>query len=263
MLDVIKMDIRAKNFEIGTEKEFVLPFSQLNVIAGMNGSGKSFIMKFAWFSSYALQLYKVALLLAPSTADESFKKELQSLFRYTFDQSEEITGTIMIHDKDEELFRFIVSFDKGVLGYFNIDILNPSEFNIKQIQSVNYNSKEARTFNQIHMYHKLKTKFGIKVLDEKALEEFSPFFKIYDIIWYEQVLQRVQSFDKGENSDRFLCAAGKEVITSLFDDLEITDIKASLEFPWVPVFHMNDGTIRDALTLSAGSQSLLMLTMFT
>jgi hypothetical protein len=228
----------------------------------MNGAGKSFIMKFAWFSGYALQLYKTILLVNPTNTDKIFKEELQNLFRYTFDQAEELTGSIMIYDKDEEIYRFVLSFDEGALGYFNMDILDASKFNMNQISAVSYNSKEARTFNQTDRYHRMKARFGITVLDKNAMEELTEFFRIYDILWYEQVLAKVQSFDKGEFDSKLNDVMLRSVVATLFNDIGVTDIKAKPGFPWVPIFHMDDGTTRDVLVLSAGSQAMLMMTAF-
>ncbi len=266
MLGKITIDIKAKDFVLGSGSGFSIEFSKLNVFAGMNGSGKTFIMKCAWVSSYLLQLYKVALEFAPQNTDETFAKDATNVLKYTFDNAEDLNGSIMIQDPDEDIYRLIISFKEGKIDYFNIDILNPAKFSIGNIQNVQFNSKEARTFEQYHKYHKLKEKFGITSLSEESVAEICEFFKLYDVIWFENVRNKLKEYDTKRLEEVNPLFKNNELVSSLGDlftksigDFDLIGIN---EKDKLPVFELSNGDVYEALDLSSGQQSMLMMMLF-
>ncbi len=266
MLDVMMIDMRAKDFEIGTKDGFRLEFSQINIIAGANGSGKTFVMKFAWFAGYILQIYKIALQMTPNKVDEVFATNVQKIFGYTFDYSEELTGSVMITDTKEEIYRLVISFKEGKLDYFNIDMINPDKFSIGEIQNIRYNTKDARTFNQYNTYMKLKKRLGITALTEEAVDDICGFFKLYDVMWFENINQRVKEYARDGINGVFDTDEAKALFGSVFardgsdtSELSLVNIEEDDD---LPLFIMSDGSQRKAMSLSSGQQSMLMILMF-
>ncbi len=261
-IDVMKIDIQAKGFRLGGDKEFVMEFNNINIMAGMNASGKTFIMKMAWFSGYALQIYKVALALERKNTDAIFAEEVQKLFRYTFDRAEELTGSVMIYDKEEEEYRFVISITNGVLSYFDINIINPAKFSVKEISPPQFLSKEARTFDQLQKYLKFKKKFNITMLDNKAVDELCEFYRIYDILWFEQVGRKVKEYHEKGLEEVLGMLIPKSLSMMFAEDRELIDIKEDPNQLGMPLFIMSDNEEQSALALSSGQQAMAMMTLF-
>ncbi len=256
MIGKMILDINAKDFSM----ELDIPFGQLNVIAGMNGVGKTFVMKTAWLAGILLQFYKVTLVMAPGKVDELFAEEAKKMFRYTFDNAEELNGSIMIQDEEEEIYRFVVSFKDGTVDYFNVDLLNPAKFSIGNIQSIQFNSKEARTFTQYAQYQKLKTRFGITDLTEEAIEEICEFFKIYDVIWFEHVYQKLQHMIQNGLDPAYSEGIALELFHDVFEGK--SKLIGVEEDSGVPVFVFEDASKKKATELGTGHQSMLMIALF-
>ncbi len=269
MLGKITIDIKAKDFVLGEDSGFSIEFSKLNVFAGTNGSGKTFILKCAWVTSYLLQLYKVTLQLSPQNVDETFAKAAADILKYTFDNAEDLNGSIMIQDPSEEIYRLVLSFKEGNIDYFNVDMINPAKFSIGNIQSVQFNSKDARTFEQYHKYQKLKTRFGITNLTEEAVGEICEFFKLYDVLWFENVYNKLKEYDTKKLEEVCPLFTSSDLASFLGDIFNNTspgsnfDLIGISEKNKLPVFELANGDAYEALNLSSGQQSMLMMLLFT
>ncbi len=270
MLDIMNLDIESTKSDFKMEME--VPLNKLNVLVGANGSGKTLMMKFAWFAGYMLQAYKVLLVVEPEKTDELFAEMMQKVFRWTFDEPDDMFGSIAIRDKNLEKFNFSVVFKDGKMNHFVMDIIDPEEFKMGNIQGVQFNSKEARTFEQCARYIKLKKKFGIETLTDDGLDELCEFFKIYDVLWFEQLIHKVKQFACDGLPETLTSATGRGIMHSIFigaaegaDDVEkpSTDLVSIKDDGGLPLFVMADGSEKKATSLSSGQQSMLMLLLFS
>ncbi len=268
MLDKMVMDIEStkNDFKMNTTVEF----TSLNVLTGMNGSGKTLIMKFAWFAGYVLQAYKLMLVIDPENSDKLFAEMLQKVFRWTFDEPQDMIGTISIQDVNREKFDLTVAFKDGDMDYFDIDVIDPKEFSVGSIASVQFNSKEARTFTQYAKYLKIKKKFGITELTEENLDEICDIFKLYDVLWFENLQRTVDDLTTNGLNPIFTSVTGRSALNSIFagadSAIEIDSDKTTLvevkQEEGVPIFIMANGDEKRSTSLSSGQQSMLMMTIF-
>jgi recombinational DNA repair ATPase RecF len=255
MLDIIDVDLEAPNFKMALSMEF----SSLNLFTGANGSGKSFIIKFAWYTSYMLQLYKVQLNINPKTSEDFFAEHASKLFGYVFDNSEEISGWIQIRDKERRKLAFALELKNGELNSFDVDIIDPKEFLLSNIQSVKYASKETRTFEAYDRYKKIKKKFGLKsIATEEALDEICEFYKIYDVLWFESLPAKLIDFQAALKKDN--------IRTNFLDLINNSNADNNLEGVTTlglendePVFIFEDGSTEAIKKFSSGVQSMTML----
>ncbi len=266
MLDLINLDVESTENDF--KMDMTVEFNKLNVLVGMNGSGKTLIMKFAWFAGYMLQAYKVMLKVEPERTDEMFMEMLQKVFTWTFDEPQDMLGTIEVSDKNREKFAFKVSFKNGLMDHFNMEVIDPKEFSLGNVAMVQFNSKEARTFEQYGKYLKLKKRFGFDHLSEEALDDICDIYKLYDVLWFEQLIVSVASMAKNGPNDILKSATGRSVIHSIFEGAgegeasPSTELVAIKDVDSLPTFVMADASEKKALSLSSGQQAMLMMIMF-
>ncbi len=268
MLEVIVLEVRSKEDDFNMDME--IEFNQLNVLVGMNGAGKTLIMKFAWFAGYMLQLYKVTMAVENEKTDEVFAELMQNVFKWTFDESQDINGIISVRDKDNEKFNFRVTFEEGKLSSFNMDVIDPKEFTLAAIQGVQFNSKTARTFNSYEQYLKVKKVNNIVNLTPDSLNTMCEFFKLYDVVWFENVFRKVKDMVANGLSPIITEGVGRGAMSAIFagadagvgrGERHLVAVKEQDDKEGMPIFVMDDGSERKALRLSSGQQSMLMMTL--
>jgi len=264
MLEKIRLyKFGAKDFNVS---DMEIEFNMLNLFTGANSTGKSFLFKAAWFSSIALNLYKVLLLSGMPDMDEIFEKEVNILFDLTFFEADELDGIVQIMDKNADIFVFTLAMNKGKLDHFQLEVLNQEKFKIGEIQSVKYNSKEARTFEAYDKYIKIKNMMGIKHISKNEdFYKLGEFYRIYDMMWFEEMNTKIKYFE--ENPDKL--DSIYEVIEDVFGH---SDGKNDLfAFQEGNSFISKDsglhvllpnGKTRTFSMLSAGEQSILMMSIF-
>ncbi len=267
MLDRIILDVESTKDDF--KMDMTIDFNELNILVGMNGSGKTLILKFAWFAGYLLQAYKVMLAVDPKNSDRLFAEMVTKVFKWTFDEPQDMFGTISIEDKDHEKFSFTVAFKDAGMDYFDIDIIDPKEFSVGSITNVQYNSKEARTFEQYARYLKIKKKFGINQLTEEGLNDICDIFKLYDVLWFENLQRIVSDIVENGLNPIFTSKVGENILSQIFAGAESSSndsdrfILAGIkEEEGVPIFVMADGSEKKATSLSSGQQSMMMMTVF-
>ncbi len=269
MIDLLRLSVYSDKSDFKFE-DFELELNKLNVMVGANGAGKTFLMKFAWFTSYALQMYKAALLFGGDKAEDEFAKNFNKLFKWTFDRSEEISGIAEVVDKKRTV-SFQVHFKAGELDFFNMDVGDKDKFKATDITNVQYNSKTARLFESLHQYLRLKKKFKIESLaQDGAMDEICEFYKIYDVIWFENVIRKMKRLSEEGINEVFpgidiashlaYIFAGALADDSVEDRFQLNAIKIDEE--GMPIFVMQDGNEMPVLRLSSGQQSMLMMTLF-
>ncbi len=270
MLQKMKLNIESVSSDFKMNMD--IGFSRLNVLAGMNGSGKTLVLKFAWFSGYVIQLYKVLLLTEKERTDTVFAELLQNVFDWTFDEPDDLNGTIGVQDEDGKIFNFNVTFKNGKLDYFNMDLIDAAEFQINNIQNVQFNSKTARTFDAFAQYLKIKKLNDITTVYTNEIPKLAEFFKLYDILWFEGIIVKLDRMVQNGLPKIIVSDVGSSTVASIFEgansrsDSTFDDgyiLESVKKVDGLPVFVMKDGKENKALRLSSGQQSMLMLTLFS
>jgi len=265
MLDKMRLhEFGSKDF---THITMDLEFTDLNVFTGRNGSGKSFIFKIAWFSSMALNIYKMMLLMQMLDLDEAFEKEVNTLFDLTFFESDELDGVIQLLDKEAKIFVFTLAMNSGKLDHFRLEVFDHQKFQAGDIQQVKYNSKEARSFEQYEKYLKIKKILGIESF--KSNEDFrqiGEFYRIYDALWFEEMRLKIKTYeDQPEILDNIYHS-----VNHIFGQTNDRDQSLSVFNPGNSIVAKNGslyvvnaaGEKRTFSKLSAGEQAILMLILF-
>jgi hypothetical protein len=247
-------------------KELNIEFNQINVFTGANGVGKSFLFKAAWFMAFTLQLRQAYALLQDPNADENFEKEAEFIFDMTFFDSQDLSGAIQISDEKSEIYIYTISFQNGKIEYFNLDIKDLEAFGVGEITQVKYASKETRTFEGYERYLKHKENLGVNAF--KGLEDFKQFagvYKIYDILWYENILGTLKHFEDNPQSFEKI----KEIWAMIVDGKDGPNDQA---MPTADSFVPKDGhlylkreddSLKNISKESAGVQAFVMITMFS
>lgn len=241
-----------------------IPFSQLNLFAGKNGSGKTLIFKISWFLGFTLELYKTMLLMQIPNIDEQFKKEAELVFDMTFTSKERISGAAQISDTNNEIYEYSCVIGEGQIATFDINVMNIEAFKIGEIKSIRYNSKDARTFSQYSKYLKLKKKLGIELTSMEEISEFKDFFQIYDMLWFESMRSLLDRHTAGEETSI-------SMVLQLWDTHLAGNEDATQKLPYAKDFVFKDSMIyvdnddvkmKPVSDYDLGTQSMIMLTMF-
>jgi hypothetical protein len=246
-----------------------IEFGKLNIIAGTNGSGKSLLMKLAWYSTFLLQNMKIMLVTHNLQKVQDGMKEMASLyFKASFVRPEDISGYFSIRKEGE--FNLNLALTKGELTYIDLDMINPGAFAISNIQQVNFASKDSRTFTQYIQYKKMKSLLGITLRDmditKSKFQELCELHPLYDVMWFEQIEQKNKRIiQEGEaflekNPHLF------DLITNCIQDnnIQFGDVKKiGLADNGCPTFIMEEGNVIPFDTLGSGSQSIIMLSLYS
>jgi hypothetical protein len=243
-----------------------LEFNQINIFTGTNGSGKSFIFKSAWFASTVLNIYKTMMLVQMPDLDDIFEREVNLIFDLTFHRHEELDGVMQITDKEAEIFVFTLAFNEGKLDHFQLEVLDIEKFKVGDIQSVKYNSKEARTFEMYDKYLKTKELLGVTTMHSNAdFKKLGEWYRLYDMMWFEQMKSTIDSFEKHpEKLDIFYALLEQSGASSLAKEIDPFKeghrivAKDGYLYDRTP-----NGDLRTFSLLSSGEQAILMMILFT
>jgi predicted ATP-binding protein involved in virulence len=263
MLEKIRYsNFGTKDFDLG---DMELEFNRLNIFTGKNGSGKTLVFKTVWFVSNALNIYKAMSMAGVPKLDEIFEEEVNRLFRLTFHEHEKLDGAMQISDKKDEIFVFTLAFNGGTLEHFQLDIRDMKRFEVGSIQSVKYNSKEARTFEAYNRYIKTKKMLGIDTLQSNDdFEKLGEWYRVYDMMWFEEMYQTILHYEENPEAIEayytLLSQLGsKELVeeVSPFREGHKLVAKEGVLYDRNP-----DGNLKDLATLSSGEQAILMMLLF-
>jgi AAA15 family ATPase/GTPase len=259
-----KVDINVE-LEDGIKLDFKdMEFRNLNIFVGANGIGKSFIFKYLWYASYAMQTYKLSLLMVSENFEEEFQKNAEKLFGYVFEDGEEISGSISLTDEKETIYNFMIEIDKGKLTSFDLTVHDPEKFKMGEIQSVKYASKDTRTFEAVERYTKTKELMNLpQITSEDDLDKLCQIYKIYDLFFLEDILRKLYRWT--ENPDTFeedlIPGIGNRLNDLIVSD-DLSTMKAVILENGKPKILFEDGRTKRLSSMSSGSQSIMMLTLF-
>jgi len=195
MLDTITFEEFGNNdFHMDLD---TITFKKLMVFIGTNNIGKSFIFKTAWLMTQALNIYQVLLSLEVSDSDKLFQSEFNNMFRWTFTESDQLNGAVKITAQD--ILEFTINMKNGKLDNFNLNITDPKKFKEVGITPVTYNSTQARLFSEYDKYIAFKKAMNIAELNTESLNELSAFYRLYDIMWFEELLDFAAQLEEEPN----------------------------------------------------------------
>lgn len=252
------MDFHIK-IEGGPKFDFdQLEFNSLNVAAGENSAGKSFSHKWLWYLSHLLNMYDPLTRISQSNGDSIFKMYAEKAFKWTFIDSDEISGYVMIHN---DHLRFGIEIKNSQVTQIMFDVVDPTNYLASDYPRAWYASSNTRQFTSYEGYLKLRkllnvTEYG-SIEDLEKLCESHP---LYDVIWYENIRMKLKSFEENgynpfferKQVESFLRMIGQDVEFSP-DDFRAVD----------GVLEVNTGTrYKRMSTMSSGFQAGAMLSLF-
>lgn len=211
-----------------------MEFNKLVLLTGLNGTGKTLIMKLNWTLATVFGVHILKGTLPPAIGGSM---NLEELTQYTFD-----------HSFDDQNFNGMIAaeYDHGniSIGIDHGKVLSVNTSMDPQVEystPVIYMSTNMRTFEQIKQYLKIR-----KVVESE--ERMVDFYKLYDIAYIKFLQSKIdKSYTLSESS--------KEELKKF--DLEKYDIQQ---------VYINDDSVfwinskdehTDLSTLSKGEQSMI------
>lgn len=224
-----------KTMKIKTDQpakmDFDMDYRSLTLMVGMNGSGKSLIMKYNWaLSTIASMMVNTAPLSPP------LKMVAQDI----------LNGTLEDQNIDGELG---IVFERGTINVtLEKGVVTKADFkyedHVKSAAVPIFMSKVTRTFSQIQQYLKLEKEVG----QEKMLK----MYRLYDILYIEKLKHHLtKGFKITENLRKALDGF----------DMAKHDIQ-ELILENETIYYLNKkGEKKSMSTLSDGEQSLVNMTL--
>jgi len=223
-LQNLKMDI-----DKPIQMKFEIEYKNLNLLTGLNGSGKSLIMKLGWSFETILSI----LITNPPSANEAAQYILDKTF-----ENQDFNGNIEATFKKGTL-KLCMDNGKVSRAEFFID---PA---VKVISPSIYMSTNTRTFIQINQFLKVE-----KLI--KTEEELLSLYRLYDVIFVNVMKGKLKNGLKA--TQQF-----KESMSKNFDMKYDFDTFA-IENDSV-IFIDTNGKKTELSTLSAGEQSLINMNL--
>lgn len=232
-------------------KDMTLETNMLTLLVGMNGTGKTLIMKFVWLVNTHINM-----LLSSIAHGIPFDEivNAQFLLDNTFTDNN-ITGII-----------------KVAFQYGDVCSIEAEEGRVTAVKtSVDdevvpggvpvFMSKETRLFSDIVQYIKTKKILGLSSgmpTTESDMKKLLEMYRIYDIIYIEQFLMYIET-----RTSEALLHKFNEQMKKGFEqfDIELTDIR--VDYTKSDILYSDDKhTDRSVTSLGAGHQSVLNMFLF-
>lgn len=243
--DTLSLDIDAP---ISMKME--MKHNMLNLLTGLNGSGKSLILKLTWALSYLMESIITA-------KENSLSYDETQLIQEIFDKSftdQDFNGTIK-QTFTEGAF-VSIEFMKGKVQ--NVDISIPQGTLPGGVPI--FMSTGTRTYEQIKQYLVFRKQAGImgpaNARNAQELTKMTEMYPLYDVVFIERMIERlfVYPYEVPEN-----------LVNMLKDDyrlgkFEVREIGIDLTKPDI-YYLTEEGDRKSLTTLSKGEQSLV--NMFT
>ena len=242
MLINIKCEIQ----ELFGGSKIDIDFNKINIYVGQNGTGKTVLLKLAWFGTYITsnKILEERGLIPQNSIQEDF---INHTITKVFDEVD-FNGR-MIFTFEDDLITTMV-FEKGIC----IDVTFSNLTEKSKVINILFISKELRLFTELVRYLKLRKRInGInKIISPTAFEEILEDYKIYDALVAEKLIN-VLPLDFPEEFGKMLVDNYdfKSTPTRLSVDLEACSF----------LLEYSDNTVENVLRLGAGHQSIL--NMFT
>jgi len=256
------------------EKYFEFPeidtMGRLNVLAGVNGSGKTLYMTMVWYTAYVLTNYRIHFLMNPTEIDKTMQYEIPLITKATFGKDSVYKCKVDISGFQGCDYKFGFKYKNEELKDFYLEIEDPEAFiSGGGVAIPQFNSKNARLISDYERYLDLLDMLGLPMIQnhEQALKLVKQ-FKLFDIVWFESLrakIHRLQTepltLDNHRGYDKFKMEFALEngAADVRLDPDNFEAFIAKGDIPYVVTKNGEEAPLSD---LSAGTQALLMLTVF-
>lgn len=238
MLINIKCEIQ----ELFGGSKIDIDFNKINIYVGQNGTGKTVLLKLAWFGTYITsnKILEERGLIPQNSIQEDF---INHTITKVFDEVD-FNGR-MIFTFGDDLITTMV-FEKGIC----IDVTFSNLTEKSKVINILFMSKELRLFTELVRYLKLRKRInGInKIISPTAFEEILDDYKIYDALAVEHLLQNLPL--------EFSEMISKVLVENYDFKKNPTRLEVNLETCSF-LLEYSDNTTENVLKLGAGHQSIL------
>ena len=236
------INIKCKIQELFGGSKIDIDFNKINIYVGQNGTGKTVLLKLAWFGTYITsnKILEERGFLPQNSIQEDFVNHTISK---VFDEVD-FNGK-MVFTFENNLTTTLI-FEKGIC----IDITFSNLTKENRVTNILFMSKELRLFTELVRYLKLRKRVNgtERIMSPDAFEEILNDYKIYDALVVEQLLQNLPLEFSEEVSKTLVDVYNfKSSPTKLLIDLETCSF----------LLEYSDNTIENVLKLGAGHQSIL------
>ena len=219
-----------------------IDFNKINIYVGQNGTGKTVLLKLAWFGTYITSnkiLEERGFLPQNSIQEDFVNHTISKVF-----EDVDFNGK-MVFNFENNLTTTLI-FEKGIC----IDITYSNLTKENKVTNILFMSKELRLFTELVRYLKLRKRVNgtERIMSPDAFEEILNDYKIYDALAVEHLLQNLP-LEFSEEVSKVLVENYdfKKNPTRLEVDLETCNF----------LLEYSDNTTENVLKLGAGHQSIL------
>ena len=219
-----------------------IDFNKINIYVGQNGTGKTVLLKLAWFGTYITSnkiLEERGFLPQNSIQEDFVNHTISKVF-----EEVDFNGK-MVFNFENNLTTTLI-FEKGIC----IDITFSNLTKENKVTNILFMSKELRLFTELVRYLKLRKRVNgtERIMSPAAFEEILNDYKIYDALAVEHLLQNLP-LEFSEMISKVLVENYdfKNNPTRLEVDLETCNF----------LLEYSDNTTENVLKLGAGHQSIL------
>ena len=217
-------------------------FNKINTYVGKNGTGKTVLLKLAWFGTYITSnkiLEERGFLPQNSIQEDFVNHTISKVF-----EEVDFNGK-MVFNFENNLTTTVI-FEKGIC----IDITFSNLTKENKVTNILFMSKELRLFTELVRYLKLRKRVNgtERIMSPAAFEEILNDYKIYDALVVEHLLQNLP-LEFSEEVSKVLVENYDFKNTPKKLEVDLETCKFLLEY--------SDGTIENVLRLGAGHQSIL------
>ena len=219
-----------------------IDFNKINIYVGQNGTGKTVLLKLAWFGTYITSnkiLEERGFLPQNSIQEDFVNHTISKVF-----EEVDFNGK-MVFNFENNLTTTVI-FEKGIC----IDITFSNLTKENKVTNILFMSKELRLFTELVRYLKLRKRVNgtERIMSPAAFEEILNDYKIYDALAVEHLLQNLP-LEFSEMISKVLVENYdfKKNPTRLEVDLETCSF----------LLEYSDNTTENVLKLGAGHQSIL------
>ena len=239
---IMLINIKCEIQELFGGSKIDIDFNKINIYVGQNGTGKTVLLKLAWFGTYITSnkiLEERGFLPQNSIQEDFVNHTISKVF-----EEVDFNGK-MVFNFENNLTTTVI-FEKGIC----IDITFSNLTKENKVTNILFMSKELRLFTELVRYLKLRKRVNgtERIMSPDAFEEILNDYKIYDALAVEHLLQNLP-LEFSEEVSKVLVENYdfKKNPTRLEVDLETCSF----------LLEYSDNTTENVLKLGAGHQSIL------